>query len=68
MKLFIALAATALLSGCGENFDNARVTEAGKCDLVIERSICTPAGKSGAICSRSVIVTTRKTYECGVSS
>lgn len=68
MKILIALSAAALLSGCGENFDNARVTEAGKCDVVIERTVCTPAGKAGAICSRSVIVATRKTYECGVSS
>ena len=68
MKILVALASAAILTGCGESFDNARVTEAGKCDLVIERTVCTPAGKAGAICSRSVIVTTRKTYECGVSS
>lgn len=68
MKIFLALAAAAFLAGCGDASDNARVTEVGKCDIVIERSSCTPAGKSGAICTKSVIMTIRKTYECGVSS
>ena len=63
MKVVIILAAAALLAGCGDG-TNARVTEAGDCDIVIERSTCTPAGKAGAICTRSVIVATRKTEEC----